>query len=95
MTPPRLFSDNLIFKRPMCCDPATLSNAATRTLCIVFLALFTPVSPVLLTSCDRQFLPILLFIIMFRKRDGGIRVIAKKRSVSGTFFENHYKTLLI
>jgi hypothetical protein len=40
MTPPRLFLDNLIFKRPLCCDPAALSNAATRTLCIVFFGAF-------------------------------------------------------
>jgi hypothetical protein len=29
---------------------------------------------------------------MFRKKDGGISVVAKKRSAIGTFFDNHYKS---
>ncbi len=40
----------------------------------------------------RIIMDVYLVIIMFHKKDGGISVVAKKRSAIGTFFDNHYKS---
>ena len=95
MTPPRSFLDNLIYKPPTCCDPAALANAAIRTLCIVFLALFTPVSPCplnVLRPAISAYAARHHYVPKTGWRHKGCR---KKPHVSGTFFDNHYKTFVI
>jgi hypothetical protein len=45
--------------------------------------------PKRITSDFQVIIP--LVIIMYRKKDGGISVVTKKRPAIGTFFDNHCK----
>jgi hypothetical protein len=45
-----------------------------------------PVCPVIAVETTGKSCLIQLVILMFRKKDGGISVVAKKRSAIGTFF---------
>jgi hypothetical protein len=53
--------------------------------------LISPLIPVISIQIDKyhpsdEYIIIPLVILMFRKKDGGISVVAKKRSAIGTFF---------